>query len=85
MGARRGKDYEDSERGQSRVFPAGMTGTEYMKSLPTEQQIQVLGVTRVNLLRAHEVEWDDLFNRAGELKLLDELNVKADILRGMRP
>lgn len=62
-----------------------MTGMDYLKQLPPDKQVDVLGVTRVNLLRAGEVEWGDLFTRGGELKLLDELNVKADILRGMTP
>jgi len=62
-----------------------MTGMDYLKQLPPDKQVDVLGVTRVNLLRAGEVSWDDLFTHGGELKLLDELNVKADILRGMAP
>lgn len=71
-GDRRGKDYS-GDRARSTVFPADMTGMDYLKQLPLDQQEQVLGRTRVNMLRTGDVTWDGLFNRKGELKLLAEL------------
>lgn len=72
-GERRGKDYDDSERGRSKVFPADMKGRDYLKTLPEEKQIQVLGPGRYDLLKSGKYEWDDLFNKDHSLKLLSQL------------
>jgi SPP1 gp7 family putative phage head morphogenesis protein len=66
-GERRGKDYSDSERGRSKVFPAGMTGKEYLRNLPQPQMEKVLGYNRVRLMNADEVKFDDFWNAKGEL------------------
>jgi SPP1 gp7 family putative phage head morphogenesis protein len=75
-GPRRGKDYEDG-KAKPTIFPADMTGIDYLKQLPEEQQIQVLGVNRVNLLNAGEVAWGDLWDADGDLVLLRDLDVSA--------
>ena len=76
LGKRRGNAYVDG-KARSKVFPAGMTGKEYLRNLPRMQQEKVLGYNRVRLVDDGTVKFDNLWNKKGELKTLKKLGHPA--------
>jgi SPP1 gp7 family putative phage head morphogenesis protein len=72
-GPRRGREYDAEGHATSKIFPGDTTGRDYLKALPENEQIRVLGPTRVEMLRAGRVDWPDFWKGDGELRLVRDL------------